>query len=141
MKVLTGAKVLIRRKTDGRYLILTSSPWPGNSERSQKPDLPGGAIEPGEKIEDGLIREIQEETGLVVRATSLQLGHSSTRMDKDSSLSFMIFSAEIAGDELISLSHEHESYEWLSVDQLLALEMREPYPDLFRYMNKIGLVV
>ena len=55
---------LIRR--GGRYLIrrrppLPDSPMPGRWE------FPGGKCEPDERIEDALLRECFEETGLAVR--------------------------------------------------------------------------
>ena len=58
-QIKRAAKALIRRKSDGKYLILTCSLWPENPRRSQKPDLPGGSIKRGENIEDGLLRALR----------------------------------------------------------------------------------
>ena len=39
-------------------------------------DLPGGGIELGEQIEDALIREVKEETGIQVKVTKLVMARS-----------------------------------------------------------------
>lgn len=50
----TGAKILLTRRTDnGRWC------------------LPGGAMDPGETLEECCVREVREETGLVVRVVRL----------------------------------------------------------------------
>ncbi|NCU38893.1 hypothetical protein EOL96_07645 [Candidatus Saccharibacteria bacterium] len=60
MKVVTVGKALLRRKSDGKYLILRGGAWEGRPERSQKPDLPGGGVEAHESPQTGCAREIKE---------------------------------------------------------------------------------
>ena len=48
-----GEVLMIRRRDNGRW------------------DMPGGGVEPGERVEDAALRELHEETGLV--ATELRL--------------------------------------------------------------------
>lgn len=140
-KLNRAAKALIRRRSDGRYLVLTSSLWPGNPRRSQQPDLPGGTIEPHESIEEGLLREAREEAGLTMRAEDLQLGYCYTYLKDDGeSSSFLLFVSEISGDETITLSWEHESYRWMTARELLDLSIRDPYPRMFQHLHMIGLL-
>ena len=135
-----AAKVLIRRRSDGRYLVLTCSLWPDNPRRSQQPDLPGGNIEPHEHIEEGLLREVYEETGLTLAAHSLRLGYCFTRFARTISTNFLLYVGEIDDDDII-LSWEHESYRWLSADDLKAMSIRDPYKEMFRYLASIELLV
>ncbi len=140
VKVERAAKALIRRATDGRYLMLTCSPWPENPRRSQKPDLPGGEIEAGEQIEEGLLREVYEETGIVLSEQSLQLGYCFTRFDAGISTSFLLYVADIPQDIDIVLSWEHESFQWLTADEVLGLSIRRPYTEMFRHLALVGLL-
>ena len=135
-----AAKALIRRQTDGKYLLLTCSLWPENPRRSQKPDLPGGTIEPHERIEEGLLREIHEEAGLVPLPGSLQLGYCSTYLDDGVSSNFLVYFAEVTGEDEVRLSWEHESYEWLTAQQVTDLSIRHPYDEIFRYFATIDLL-
>jgi len=143
MSILNVGKALIRRKTDGKYLILTSSKWEERPDRSQKPDLPGGTVEAGETIEQGCAREIQEEAGLSVDPADLTLVHAfSFISDKDgTAINRLIYFAEVEGEPEVTLSWEHEAYTWLTAEELLALEIREPYPLVFKHCRDIGVLV
>jgi 8-oxo-dGTP pyrophosphatase MutT (NUDIX family) len=140
-QIKRAAKALIRRKSDGKYLILTCSLWPENPRRSQKPDLPGGSIKRGENIEDGLLREILEETGLSIVKETLQLGYCATRFVRGDSENFLLYVVEIEGNEPIILSWEHESYQWMSAGEVRALKIRSPYRKLFRYLVNVELLI
>lgn len=141
MEIQCSAKALLRRKSDGKYLILTSSEWEENPRRSQAPDLPGGLIEAGETIEEGLSRELEEEIGTGIR-DGLQLAYAMTYVNdaQTKSTTFMLFFAE-TDDIEIKLSWEHESYEWLTADEIRNLEIRNPYPTIISHFTKIGLLV
>lgn len=141
MKLRRAAKIVIRRETDKKYLILWSSKWEERPERSQKPDLPGGVVEENESMIEGLLREVREEAGLDIEPVRLHLAHALTYDHNEWSSIFEIYFAEITGDETVTLSWEHESYRWLTAEEVLALEIRAPYPEIFTHMNELGLLV
>lgn len=57
-------RILILRN-NGKFLCVQ------NHEEKSKIGFPGGGIEPGETIEDAAVRELWEETGLIVEDLSL----------------------------------------------------------------------
>ncbi|HEY1085494.1 MAG TPA: NUDIX hydrolase [Candidatus Saccharimonadales bacterium] len=138
MKLLL-AKVLVKDIEANRYLILRSSVWPENPRRSLKPDLPGGVIEAGETTPTGLLRELQEETGIVASADNLtlimQVEESHDSKDYERSL----YLYETSSPKVV-LSWEHDKYWWMSADEILALDIRAPYPDFFKKLREQNLL-
>lgn len=62
--ILCGAAACIRDDR-GRILLVRR----GDEENMWS--LPGGGMDPGESLEDAVVREVREETGLIVEATAL----------------------------------------------------------------------
>lgn len=141
MQTRSAAKAIIRRKTDGRYLLLTSSEWEENPRRSHNPDLPGGLVEDGETVEEGLIREVAEEVGFDISSQTLTLAHGSTWVEEEQgrSTTVLFYFVEVQDPE-VKLSWEHEKFEWVTAEELLNLEIRDPYPALFQHYERIGLL-
>ena len=81
------------------------------SEGSKKWSIPGGHLERGEQLIDGLKREIKEEVGLEIQ-TPLFLD-SETYVNKNQSCLLMLYSAE-ATSAKITLSNEHTDFYWVS---------------------------
>ena len=141
MRLLTISKALVRRKTDGKYLLLTSSKWEERPDRSQKPDLPGGMVENNENSLQGCVREVQEESGIIVSEDDLQLIYASTFHSSrdDASITRLIYLVEVDNPS-VTISWEHESYDWVTANDLLNCEIREPYPEIFNYLNSADIL-
>jgi type II secretory ATPase GspE/PulE/Tfp pilus assembly ATPase PilB-like protein/8-oxo-dGTP pyrophosphatase MutT (NUDIX family) len=79
-----------------------------------------GRLEPGERPEDGAVREIREETGLeaerlyVITVQPYYLKASATVQLA------VVFAAFVAGQAGVTLGDEHQRFEWLDVDAALA---------------------
>ncbi len=140
MRLRHAAKILVRRKSDGKYLMLWSSKWEERPARSQKPDLPGGIVEEGESMTEGLLREVREEAGFDISESQLLLAHAQVWDSGDESTIFQMYFAEI-DEPTVTLSWEHERYAWLTADEVLALDIRRPYPQIFEHMQKLGLLL
>ena len=77
--------------------------------------LPGGAVKLGETLEEGVIREVKEETGLYKRKRDLFYQRSLFR-GKRSSCNFFNFLGEIIGGETyISRPKEIEEITWMDI--------------------------
>lgn len=99
------------RNDEGKFLIVREG------ERWQ---AVGGRLEPGEKLEEGLRRETQEETGI----TDLEVGkviHVDEWFAKPEGelkhIVALFFLCKTASDS-VTLSDEHQEYAWVTVDEL-----------------------
>lgn len=106
-------KILLTRRTDnGRWC------------------LPGGGMDAGESLEETCIREVREETGLIVRVGKL-LGVYSTPhrilVYPDGNrvqIISMSFEAHVTGGEL-AVSDETTEFGYFSVDEIRSMDVME----------------
>ena len=109
------AKALVR-SSEGLCLVLhrgnTHPRFPGHI------DFPGGEVEPKETPEAAVMREIQEETGLLVDPKKLEKLFTKQYQQA----THVLFEAKLTEpDAKIALSWEHEGYRWITLEELKSL--------------------
>jgi 8-oxo-dGTP pyrophosphatase MutT (NUDIX family) len=117
--IVVAKALLINEKNE--VLVLHRSPWPGHEDRSHMPDLPGGLVEKGESPSIATQREIKEETDVEIREDELVMGYTKTFFDDPNNQSHtkFLYVCRPGQTPKVTLSHEHETYEWTPIDQLL----------------------
>jgi 8-oxo-dGTP pyrophosphatase MutT (NUDIX family) len=106
--VFVGAVVDVwrRRGSTIEFLVLHRALWGAAFEGEWAWSTPGGAREPEEDARAAAARELAEETGL-----RLELADTSCNVGES-----VVFAAEAPPNCLITLSPEHDRYEWLTLD-------------------------
>ena len=87
-------------------------------------DLPGGEIDDDMSLEETLQREIIEETGLTVTASSDQLIHSwvefwGTRQ--------YLYDLEANSADKVVISWEHKSYSWMTIEEFVSYPAKDEF--------------
>jgi 8-oxo-dGTP pyrophosphatase MutT (NUDIX family) len=124
LNIYVVGRVLIKNK--GRYLLLKRK---SNETYGNLWELPGGKLETLEAIKTGVIREVFEETGLIVDFNINKVyinsfiaregGHIGSTY-----LNLIFTDAKIiAGD--IKIRNEHQKYGWFSEKDVLSLDLTD----------------
>lgn len=93
-----------------------------HSYRSHPWSLPGGYLQSGEHPKEGLEREIQEESGLVVSVDS----PLKTRTDRDNAVLDMCYTGVLIGGEFVP-THEVSEYGFFALDQMPLLRSNQVF--------------
>ena len=83
-------------------------------------DFPGGQVDEGESLEESMRREILEETGLQVSELRVRDAYASYNKQKQY-WTMICYEGHVVGGN-ITLSYEHDTYEWLTKEEFLVRE-------------------
>lgn len=131
MKKICSAGVVTYRILDGvrEYLLLhyLGGHW----------DFPKGKMEAGETKQETALRELKEETGLVVALNpDFEQSFSYTFRDKDKQIAdktVYFFIGQSEGQK-VRISEEHQLYSWLDYDQAM---YRLTYENARKILEKV----
>lgn len=112
---------------DGNRVLLQNrvkSDWKGYT-------LPGGHVEAGESFVDAVVREMKEETGLSIKNPKI-VGIKHFPMENGRYIVLLFKATEFEGTVV---SSEEGEMEWISLDDLSAINVVEDFHDLMKVMN------
>ncbi|WP_280346921.1 NUDIX hydrolase [Nocardia neocaledoniensis] len=78
-------------------------------------ELPSGVVEPGEALDDAVVREVAEETGLEVTGISDYLGEFDYLSGGGARTRQFTFAVDVAGPGPVTLT-EHDTHLWTRLD-------------------------
>lgn len=113
-----AVKALI--KNTNSFLILKTTDSNQNNNLSGW-ETPGGRLEIGEEIVDGLKREIKEETGLSVKIL-FPFNAFSANIGREDSIIGINYLAEYSGGEVKIKVDEHSNYQWINISDIRKLK-------------------
>jgi 8-oxo-dGTP diphosphatase len=96
---------------DGKVLLLQR---PADDFMGGIWELPSGKVDPGEAIDQALIREVKEETSLEVSAITNYLGKFDYLSGSGKKSRQFNFTVEVGHTEPVELT-EHDAYTWTSL--------------------------
>lgn len=101
-------------KHDGNVLILRESSKYKDGTNKGKFDVVGGKLRPGERFDEGLLREIKEETGLDVRIGKPFFAGEWRPVVKGKQLQIVGVFFECFSDSAnVRLSRDHDKFMWI----------------------------
>lgn len=106
----------VLRNAKGEFLLLRRSE---NSHTNPgKWDLPGGKLIRGEPLEEAVVREVWEETGISITPGEIA-GYATFELPEKRVIAVIYDGGYIIAD--VKLSHEHMEYAWNSLNSILEM--------------------
>lgn len=110
----------------------------GNEPSLGRWGLPGGVVELGEGVEDAVVREVEEETGILIQPTRLLAIFDSIVRNDEGRVQYHYvlceYLCEAVGGELHASSDVSDA-RWVPIKELVSIEMN---PGTRRFIEKIA---
>ena len=116
-------------RSDGRMLLLQrpTGTW----------EPPAGRLGPGETFESGAVRELYEETGMLVAPQRILATWVGEAPSGGALVAAVTFIGRAEGDE-VKLSHEHLDHGWMTLDEWLSLPSWWSRENIRRVAGPVG---
>jgi len=118
----------VLRNEKGEFLLLKRSE--NSHSNPGKWDLPGGKLVRGEILEEAVVREVWEETGISIVSGEIA-GYATFELPEKKVIAVIYDGGYLIAD--VKLSHEHLEYVWSSLEDLLEMNA---LPDHFKEFFK-----
>lgn len=113
--------------TTGKVLLLREANTYKDGTNVGRYHMPGGRLEPGEAWQDGLRREIMEETGLTVEiGKPIYVGEWRPVIREVPHQIVAVFMVCTPTSSEIRLSDEHDAFAWVAQDELDKYDVMGP---------------
>jgi 8-oxo-dGTP diphosphatase len=103
-----------------RYLVTRRSAT--DDYMPLKWDLPGGTVDPGETMEEGLAREILEETKLAVAVDRVLYVYTNRATLPERQTYQAVYACNYLGGEIELDPADHEQYRWATKSEIADLD-------------------
>ncbi|MEK7680652.1 MAG: NUDIX domain-containing protein [Patescibacteria group bacterium] len=112
IKIFVATKAFIVK--DGKVLLLKESNKYKDGTNSGRFDVPGGRVEPGQRFDESLSREIKEETGLDVKIGRPFFVNEWRPVVRGEQWQIVgTFFECLAESSEVKLSEDHEEFVWI----------------------------
>jgi 8-oxo-dGTP diphosphatase len=118
----------VLRNEKGEFLLLRRAE--NSHSNPGKWDLPGGKLIHGELLDEAVVREVWEETGISIVPGEIA-GYATFELPEKKVIAIVYNGGYIIAD--VKLSHEHTEYVWSSLDNILEMKA---LPDHFKEFFK-----
>jgi 8-oxo-dGTP diphosphatase len=105
---------------DGHYLVTRRSAR--DDYMPLKWDIPGGGVDAGESLEDGLLREVEEETKIKIRVEKLLYAYTNLATLPERQTFQTVWLCRYVGGEVELDPDDHDQYAWASKDEINELD-------------------
>lgn len=131
------AKAVVKNQDGDILLIRRGKTAP---RRALEWDLPGGFVEEGEDFATAVMRETDEEVGIVIAREEFQLAYTHTANLDFGNVCWLFFLAKTKQTN-VKLSFEHDKYQWTTINRAIEIMEYKLQKDLLTYLDVHKLLV